>query len=58
MAEGDASPMQIGDMIGALTGRAALLKVDTIAEWRQLGGEKRIKEDQLNHYFSLSSCYH
>lgn len=33
MGEGAVSPMEIGDMIGALTGRAVLFKVDTMAEW-------------------------
>lgn len=53
MGEGAVSPMETGDMIGALTGRAVLFNVDTMAEWRKLGGgmEKK-EEDLLNHYFS------
>lgn len=35
VGEGATSPMEIGDMIGALTGRAVLFKEDTMAERRR-----------------------
>lgn len=42
--------MEIGDMIGALTGRAVLFNVDTMAELA--GGTEKKEEDLLNQYFS------
>lgn len=41
--DGTASPGKIGDMTGALTGRAVLSGVDTIAEYRKLS-EREKKE--------------
>lgn len=54
VGEGAVSPMETGDMIGALTGRAVLFKVGTMAEWRKLGGgtEKTIRCVKPFFFFS------